>query len=316
MVFDDEGTRLIGAIPTEGSWFAAVRVTPEPHFDGEAAAHVELADGSRVPGRMIEAGGDELVWESPRFGVFRTPASEVAAFAWWAAAPDEVGAVLRNGDRVEGEVRLTAAGVRVLGGAGDLVVPMERVASVRLRGSVPAGSGTRVWFRDGGVVRAEEAVSVQDGRGVRVGLRDGRVGVFLRREVVAVTRRGAAVGRIGAPVSAGAGVEVAGGTHLVRGPAVAVWKLPAGCVGLAGSARTPEGSVAWGEASVSAWAGSALAWSARTTPERPSAALAAEIRGADGERDLTVSVQPGRRGRANAVVELRLLVVEGPGAER
>jgi len=316
MVLDEGGgDRLTEGFPTldAGGWAAAVRVAARAPFDEDAAGALELISGERLPGRLESVGGGEIAWRADRFGVVRAGVDEVAAvtLAPGARLGNRAGAVLANGDFVAGAVELARGEVVIRGSLGETALPMERVVGVRWRAARDDHGGLRVWLRDGGVVHAAEAVGVEGGRGVRVERADGSAGLFRADEALAVTRGGAWVRGLGAPAEVSGGVEARGRSVTARAPAVARWEIAEGVVALAGSARAPADSGAkWSDALVSVWAGTALAFSARTGAERPAAALASRVERGAGE--VTLSVQGGARGAANGVAVVSLVAVGAP----
>lgn len=304
MALTDGHSTLHAELPAGDAWDACVLTAPAPPFTTEPIGLLELTSGDTLPGTLVSIDSDTLGWRSPRLGERRVDLADVVAIRGDGSLAPATGATLRNGDWLDAPVRVDHDGVS----QGDLRVPWERVAAVRLRETPASAPALRLWLRNGGVITAE-AIETRPG-GVLVRTAHG-AGLYRHDEMLALTRGALRVRKLGAPDSLSDGVSVTATGLTARSPATAAWELDGAARAIVGVARTPEDSRKWGDALVSVWVGSAHALSTRTTPDRPVATLAASATGARADT-LRLSVQPGTRGGANGVVEIALAVIEEP----
>jgi len=304
MAIEGGASSLHATIPVDAEWDACVLTAPIDPFDHSGVALLELVTGETLPGELVEYADDGVTWRTKRLGARTIPLLDVAAIRIDGAPLSERGATLRNGDLLPGDVAATSDGVE----QNDLRVPWDRVSGVRLRATGDADPALRLWLRNGGVIHAREIEPRPGGLLVRTAH---GAGLYQLGEVLALTRETLRVRELGEPDGSSRGVSPKPSGLSVAGPATASWELGSGVTAIVGVARTPEDSRKWGDALVTLWAGSEHVLSARTSPERPYAALAASADAAAGER-LTLSVQPGAQGGANGVIEIALAVIERP----
>lgn len=192
---------------------------PAEGGQGEPAA-LDLADGQRLTGRWLGGQGDgqALQWDHPFLGKVTVNLEDLRALSL-SGPPPEAGATavdrvkLANGDVVEGFVSSVGAGgieIKPAGGAPAVVLPVERIKSLRLAGTPREEARTNhmmVWLHDSSRLRATEATIADDQLRIKTPLVPAAPGA-LAEPVVTIPL--AKVARIELAGAAGRLVELAG----------------------------------------------------------------------------------------------------------
>lgn len=281
----------------------------EPTDDGL----VELADGTRLPGRPGDVRDGALEWLHPDLPPFELRQVDIRAIRFEREAPIPVAdeqdvIVLRNGDRVGGFI--TSLGELVTiemddnvdadAPPSELQVPRQRIAALALV-SVPTGparSGrARAWLRDGAILNIEGlSIDTSGGRTqfalripgssqqVEFELSALQAVVFAPRDLVALSTLSPRA--IDGPVTRYAvppprvdaqvdGMDAPAGLSplVFDGPVSVTWDLPQRRMWFATDVELPPAARTWGDVHLRIRCDDAVVFEQRLTGEQPKATV-------------------------------------------
>lgn len=272
------------AILPAGDHALSARRIPLAPAGGAPAMHqlLELTDGQRLFGRLIERDADEaLLWEIPGLGQASVALDMVSRIRLVSSEREiespaaEDAAILLNGDVLTGFVEGLGHRLEIDTGSSVLPLGWSLVREVRLANPPSASADPLVYLRDGAVVGVREPV-VRTGGGLfaRLGGAFEPIGgeefsmraVELAREDVlalsmspdrlvpiaglAIASVEATEGRLHAiePRVGDAGRALLGAPDIeISGPIRVEWILPEGAIRAAGVARLPDSARLWGD---------------------------------------------------------------------
>lgn len=213
------------------------------------------------------------------------------------AAPLEgAGVVLRNGDTIPGRCTLQPEGARLeRRGAEAMVIPLERVASIRFdKPAAPVSSGALLaHLADGAVVAARSVAGDAQGGLLDLTLLNGRVVRLASASLTGLTRPGVSLTPMASET-----LERNPGGMLARTGSHAM-DTPAGAIAVRGVVSMPDSALPWGETLVTVWSGGTPVHFTRLDAARPAAGFLLPLRG-----EVTLTIASGAGGEANAVARV------------
>ena len=289
---------------------------------------LELTDGQRWSGSLVSGRGDMIIWSLRGVVDLSLPLDRVRAMVLRPSAMQtppgvEDRVVLVNGDVLDGFVASVGEPTRIESAAGDVEVPMDRLASMVLANPNAPPTGVFVWT-DADILSARSVEVLVTGRvllqmgsespdaavefpasGLRAVLLDASAISPLVSMPMADVEHPAGLLWAGPPLL-GEGGPLGAGAIELRGPVLVRWRFPRGAARFAATALLPPAMWAWGDCEIVVRAGGAELYRERLNAERPQVEVNVPL---GGSTELVVEIESGASGPVQDHVRLESPII-------